>query len=133
MPKPKLLDIPVIHDDRGSLSVVQWETMRFRINRVYILFDVRPLTTRGSHAHKSLEQLLIATSGSLEVELDDGQGWSHTFVLRDPSKALYIPPGFWRTLSSFSAGAVCLALASHEYDENDYIRDYDTFVEWKSE
>ena len=102
----------------------------FAIRRVYFLFDVHSHSERGSHAHKALTQLLVPISGSFSVDLVDSYGEKKEFVLNDPLKALLIPPGFWRTLAKFSAGAVCLVLADELYNENDYIRDYEEFKEW---
>ena len=86
--------------------------------------------SRGGHAHRELSQLIIAASGSFTVTLDDGKV-KRTFVLNRPYQGLYIVPGIWRTLDDFSTGAVCLVLASHGYDEADYIRDYDEFIKYK--
>ena len=102
----------------------------FRIRRVYYLFDVHSHSERGSHAHKTLTQLLVPISGSFSVYLEDSYGVKKEFVLNDPVKALLLPPGYWRTLARFSSGAVCLVLADQLHNENDYIRDYEEFKEW---
>ena len=124
------MNVPVKHSELGSLGVVEKEhPFPLPIKRIYFLYDVPSKATRGSHAHKALHQLLIAASGSFDVTLDDGKS-VETFNLRSPSEALYIPPGYWRTLYNFSSGATAVVLASAEYDESDYIRDYEEFLEW---
>lgn len=128
----KLIDIPIAHDIRGSLAVVERETIPFSIKRVYYLFDVPTDAYRGGHAHKNLHQCIIALSGSFEVVLDDGED-KKRIMLNKPNKGLLIPTGIWRELENFSSGAVCLVLASEEFDEADYIRDYDEFITYKKE
>jgi len=127
---PRLIAIPAHRDDLGALGVVERDSpFPFEIKRVYFLYDVPAEAVRGSHAHKDLRQLIIPLSGSLTVELDDGVT-KQSFALTTPSIGLTVPPGYWRTLSHFSAGSTALVLASHEYDPSDYIRDYDEFREW---
>ena len=104
-------------DGRGNLS---------EIKRVYYLYDVPSDSSRGGHAHKELKQFLIALSGSFDVVLDNGKT-RRSITLNRPNKGLLIPSGVWRELENFSAGAVCLSLVSAEYDEADYIRNYDEF------
>jgi len=127
---PVLIDINVNSDDRGRIGFCQTEDLGFDINRIYYLFDVPSQSVRGSHAHRVLEQVLIAVAGSFDVELDNGVSEPFEFHLNNPAKGLRVPRGHWRTLSNFSSGAVCLVLASEEYDSADYIRDYSEFVEW---
>jgi dTDP-4-amino-4,6-dideoxygalactose transaminase len=103
----------------------------FPIERVYFINDVPGGAERGSHAHKQLHQALIALSGSFSVVLDDGQKETE-FLLNRSNQALYLPPGYWRTLRDFTSGSVCLALASEPYTADDYIRDYDEFLAWKA-
>lgn len=125
-----IIDVPEMRDDLGALGVVEKDNpFPFPIKRVYFLYDVPSNAVRGSHAHKELHQLIIAISGSFEVELDDGRAKSR-FSLSSPNVGLTVPPGYWRTLRDFSAGASALVLASAEYDPSDYIRDYDEFLEW---
>ena len=100
------------------------------MKRAYYLYDVPGGESRGGHAHKELSQLIIAASGSFTVTLDDGNV-KRTFHLNRPYQGLYIVPGIWRTLDDFSSGSVCLVLASNWYDEGDYIRDYDKFLEFR--
>ncbi len=121
------------HSDRkGNLSVVEdKKIIPFDVKRVYYLYDVPGGESRGGHAHKNLWQLIVAASGSFSVTLDDGS-IKRTFVLNRPNIGLLVVPGIWRTLDDFSSGSVCLVLASEKYDERDYIRDYEDFVEYKS-
>lgn len=126
----KIIDIRRYSDTRGYLSVVENEIdIPFDIKRIYYLYMV-PEVARGAHAHKELQQLLISTSGSVEVIMDDGQN-KKSFMLDRPWKGLLIPPGLWRDLENFSGGAVLLCLASEKYDAADYIRDYNEFLKYK--
>lgn len=127
-----IIDIPKIVDEqgRGNLAVIEKNTYPFQIKRVYYLFDVPSDAYRGGHAHKEVYELLIALSGSFEVLLDDGET-KQKVMLNKPNKGLLIPTGIWRELDNFSSGAVCLVLASEEYDEDDYIRDYNNFINTK--
>ena len=129
--QPKIVEIPTFDIGEGSLSVIDGDQpFPFPINRVYYLYDIPKNIVRGSHAHKNLRQLIVAVSGQLEVTLDNGDS-SQVFVLDSPTKGLLIYPGYWRTLSNFSTGAVALVLASATFDESDYIRDYEDFLTWK--
>lgn len=121
------------HSDRkGNLSVVEnGRTLPFDVKRVYFLYDVPGGEERGAHAHKELEQLIVAASGSFTVTLDDGS-CKRTFFLNRPYQGLYVKPGIWRDLEDFSSGAVCMVLASHGYDEQDYIRDYNEYKAYKN-
>lgn len=126
----KIIDIRRYSDTRGYLSVVENDIdIPFDIKRIYYLYMV-PEVARGAHAHKELQQLLIATSGSVDVIMDDGKE-KKSFMLDRPWKGLLIPPGLWRDLENFSHDAVLLCLASEKYDENDYIRDYNEFLVYK--
>jgi dTDP-4-dehydrorhamnose 3,5-epimerase-like enzyme len=100
------------------------------VKRVYYLYDMPGGESRGAHSHKNLEQLVIAASGSFEVTLDDGRN-KKTVNLSRPYMGLHVRPGMWRDLSNFSSGSICLVLASELYDQNDYIRDYQEFRQWK--
>ncbi|WP_124981164.1 sugar 3,4-ketoisomerase [Nonlabens xiamenensis] len=123
----RIIDIPKISDPRGNLAVVEKEVIPYTIKRAYYLYDVPSDSYRGGHAHKECMELLVALSGSFTVHLDDGE--QHTeLVLNKPDKGLLIPQMMWRELSDFSSGAVCLVLASEEFDEADYIRDKQAFV-----
>lgn len=125
-----IIDIRKYTDTRGYLSVIEGSLdIPFEIARVYYLYNV-PEEARGAHAHKTLQQFMIATSGSVHVTMDDGSE-KKTFILDKPWKGLYVVPGLWRTLTDFSGGAVCMVLASEKYDNADYIRDYDEFLKYK--
>lgn len=126
----KIIDIRRYSDTRGYLSVVEnGIDIPFDIKRIYYLYMV-PEVARGAHAHKALQQLLIATSGSVEVIMDDGRE-KKSFMLDRPWKGLLIPAGLWRDLENFSGGAVLMCLASEKYDAEDYIRDYNEFLAYK--
>ena len=123
----RIIDFPKIADFRGNLSFIEEnKEVPFKIRRVYYLYDIPSGATRGGHSHKSLEQVVIALSGSFDVVLDDGHS-KKTFFLNRPHYGLYIPPNIWRELENFSSNSVALSLVSTLYAEEDYIRDYDTF------
>lgn len=126
----KLIDIPKITDPRGNLAVIEGDTLPYDIARVYYLHDVPSGAYRGGHAHKECQELLVAVSGSFEVVLDNGVE-KERVILNKPDKGLLITKEIWRELDDFSSGAVCLVLASHVFDEDDYIRDYQSFLELK--
>ncbi|MBG6061091.1 dTDP-4-dehydrorhamnose 3,5-epimerase-like enzyme [Flavobacterium sp. CG_9.1] len=126
----QLLKIPVIEDTRGNLAFIQEAVLPFEFKRVYYLFDVPSNAFRGGHSHIVQQEVLIALSGSFEVVLNDGVE-KKSFLLNKPNVGLHIPTGIWRELQNFSSGAVCLVLASDVYDEEDYIRDFNEFLESK--
>jgi hypothetical protein len=127
--KCKIVDLPKIHDPRGNLTFIEGGAhIPFDIQRVYYLYDVPGGTERGGHAHKGLHQLIIAMSGSFDVVLDDGVN-KRRFHLNRSYYGLYVCPMIWRELDNFSSGSVCLVLASNRYDEDDYYRSYDDYVE----
>lgn len=126
----RIIDLKKITDPRGNLTVAeQFQDLPFSIKRAYWVYDVPAGESRGGHAHKNLYQFLIALSGSFTVTLDNGNE-QKSFLLNHPWEGLLIGPNTWRTLDDFSSGAVCLCLASEEYDEDDYIRDYDEFLKY---
>lgn len=128
----KELIIPNVHEERGKLAVIEKEIIPFKkINRVYYLYDIPSDAYRGGHAHLNQESLLIALSGSFNVVLDDGVK-RKKIILNKPNIGLFIPAGIWREIENFSSGAVCLVLASTEYKEEDYIRNYEAFKLFKS-
>jgi len=128
----EIISIPKIVDDkgRGKLSVIEKSIVPFEIKRVYYLYDVPSDAFRGGHAHKDLYQFMIPLSGSFEVSIDDGFN-SKKIMLNKPDQGLLIPSGIWREMDNFSAGSVCLVLASEVFDESDYFRDYNSFQDYK--
>lgn len=123
------IELPKVSDPRGNLTFIEGENhIPFAIARVYYLYDVPGGETRGGHAHRELEQLIIAANGSFEVVLDDG-ACRRSFYLNRSYYGLYIPRMVWRELENFSSGSVCLVLASRPYDEADYYRDYEAFLD----
>ena len=128
----KLIDLPKISDPRGNLSFVEGgNQIPFDIQRVYYLYDVPGGAERGGHAHKDLYQLIIAMSGSFDVVLDDGTHKKRVHLSRSYT-GLYVCPMIWRELDNFSSGSVCMVLASNKYDEEDYYRDYQTFMDGRA-
>ena len=126
----RIIDIRKFTDNRGYLSVIEGGMdIPFEIKRIYYLYMV-PEAARGSHAHKQLQQLLIATSGSVDITLDDGHE-KKTFHLDRPWKGLLVVPGLWRDLDNFSGGTVLMCLASEHYEAEDYIRNYNDFLNYK--
>ena len=122
-----LINFPKIADVRGNLSVIEEnKQVPFLIKRVFYLYDVPSGATRGGHAHKKMQELLIALSGSFDVVLDDGVA-RKSFFLNRPHYGIYIPPGIWRELENFSSNSIALTIASTLFDEEDYIYDYDLF------
>lgn len=127
----QILSIPKIEDRRGNLSVIENDIVPFDIKRVYYLYDVPSGSERGGHAHKELKEFLVALSGSFDVVLKDGEE-QEIVTLNKPYEGLLINPGIWRELQNFSSGSVCLVVASEVYIEEDYIRDFDEFLEYSS-
>lgn len=124
----KLIELPKISDPRGNLSFIEsGQHIPFEIRRVYYLYDVPGGSDRGSHAHKSLHQFIVAMSGSFDVTLDDGSE-KRRYHLNRSYQGLYVCPMMWRYLDNFSSGAVCMVLASAHYEVADYIRDYPEFL-----
>ncbi|NLH39954.1 MAG: WxcM-like domain-containing protein [Elusimicrobia bacterium] len=123
----KLINLPRIQDKRGNLTFIESKNhIPFEIKRVYYLYDVPGGESRGGHAHKQLQQFIIAASGGFDVIVDDGLK-KKRFALNRSYYGLYIPSMIWRELDNFSSGSVCLVLASELYDEKDYLRDYKEF------
>lgn len=129
----RIVDLDRHHSDRkGNLTVVEnGRDLPFNVKRVYYLYDVPGGESRGSHAHRNLNQLIIAASGSFRVTLFDGVK-RKSFFLNRPYRGLLVRPGMWRDLDDFSSGAVCMVLASDVYKADDYIRDFDEFLKYRS-
>ncbi len=127
-----IIELDKHHSDRkGNLSIVEnGKTLPFDVKRVYYLYDIPGGEGRGAHAHKALEQLIIAASGSFTVTIDDGT-CKRSFFLNRPYQGLYLRPGMWRDLSDFSSGAVAMVFASELYIKEDYIRDYNDFIKYR--
>lgn len=125
----EIIDIPKIENPEGNIAVIEKDIIPFAIKRVYYLFDVPSSAQRGGHAHKELNQVLIALSGSFDVVLKDGKT-TRKITLNKPDKGLVVTNNLWRELENFSSGAVCLVLASEVFNEEDYIRDYGEFVSY---
>ncbi len=124
----KLLDLHIFGDDRGKLISLEGnKNIPFDIKRVYWIFDTLPDQDRGMHAHKDLEQIIVAMDGACQFVLDDGKTREKVWLNR-PDKALYIGPNMWREMKHFSYGCKLMVLASKHYDEKEYIRDYDEFL-----
>ena len=125
----KLVELPKVADPRGNLTFIESRrSVSFDIARVYYLYDVPGGATRAGHGHRALSQLMIAMSGSFDVTLDDGRE-KRKYHLNRSYYGLYIPPMIWRELDNFSSGSVCMVLASDYYDESDYFREYEDFLE----
>ena len=126
-----IIEIDKHHHEKGNISVIEnGKTIPFNVKRVYYLYDVPGGESRGGHAHKDLRQLIVAASGSFDVILDDGF-LKRIFTINRPYQGLLVVPGIWRELNNFASGSVCLVLASTEYSAEDYIRDYNEFIEYK--
>jgi len=136
MKKTNIFDCAIIeidkhHNEKGNISVVEnGKTFPFDVKRVFYLYDVPGGESRGGHAHKELQQFIIAASGSFDVTIDDGQ-FKRTFTINRPYQGLLLAPGIWGELGNFSSGSVCLVLTSNGYVAEDYIRDYIEFKEYK--
>ena len=126
-----VIKLPKIENRSGNLTSIQNSIeIPFDIKRIFYLYDIPGGKDRGAHAHLECHQFLIAGSGSFDVLLDDGKS-KKLVTLNQPYKGLHIPPGIWASEINFSSGSICLVLASHKYDEKDYIREYGEFLKYK--
>jgi hypothetical protein len=126
-----LIHFPKISNPAGNITPVEnLINVPFKIKRVYYLYDIPGGESRGAHGHKQLESVIIALSGSFDVTIDDGKN-KKTVQLNRPYFGLNVKSGMWRDLSNFSSGAICLVLASEKYEEQDYIRDYEEYLNFK--
>jgi dTDP-4-dehydrorhamnose 3,5-epimerase-like enzyme len=124
----QIIQLPKIMDERGNLTFVEGENhIPFKIKRTYLIYDVPGGEIRGSHAYKELDEVIISLSGCFDLVVSDGID-TQTFTLNRSYNAVYVPHGLWRTLQNFSTNALSLVLASTEYNEDDYIRDYNDFI-----
>ena len=136
MKKPRVYDcaiieLPRVHNRAGNISIAEnTKHLPFDVERVFYIYDIPGGEDRGAHAHKDCHQFLVAVSGSFEIEMDDGIT-KRTVQLNRPYYGLHIPPGIWAAEKSFSSGSVCLVMASHKYDKDDYIRDYNDFLNFR--
>ncbi|MBE0674850.1 MAG: WxcM-like domain-containing protein [Bacteroidales bacterium] len=129
---PVLYSLTDVRDIRGNLVVSEWSKgLPFKPMRMFMVYEVPNAKVRGAHAHKKCHQFLIAAHGSLNVILDDGNDRVE-YLLSDPTVGVYIRPGMWGIQYKYSKDAVLLVLASHQYDADDYIRDYNEFLTWKA-
>ena len=136
MKKPSVFDcsiieLPRIHNRAGNITpVTNYVNIPFEVKRIFYIYDIPGGEDRGAHAHKECHQFLVAASGSFEIEMDDGVN-KRTVTLNRPYFGLQIPPGIWAAEKGFSSGAICLVLASHKYDANDYLREYQDFITYR--
>lgn len=126
-----ILPLSKVHNRAGNITVIEGQRkIPFEVRRIYYLYDIPGGEDRGGHAHRELSQLIVAASGSFDVLLDDGNN-KKIVTLNRPDYGLFVVPGIWRELIEFSSGAICLVLASHKYDESDYLRKYQDFKTYK--
>lgn len=133
MGKPKLIQLPKISDPRGNLSVIEeLKDIPFKIERTYWIYDVPGGEARGGHAYRENEEFIVALSGSFDVSLNNGKE-KEVYHLNRSYYGLFVPKGIWREMSNFSTNSLALVLASAKFDENDYIRDFNTFKRLNNE
>lgn len=125
----RIINLPKIEDRRGNLSVIEKNNIPFSIKRVYYLYDVPSGAERGGHAHKEQEEFIVSLSGSFDVILNNGET-EEKYTLNKPNEGLYVAQKTWRELRNFSSGAVCLVVSSGEFIEDDYIRDFEKFLNY---
>ena len=125
--KPQIIQLPKFLDPRGNLSFIEDNNhIPFKIERTYWIYDVPGGEVRGAHAYKTLQEFIVALSGSFDVVLNDGKQ-EHRFHLNRSYYGLYVPKMYWRSLENFSTNSVAMILADQSYNENEYIRDFKTF------
>ena len=124
--QPKEIAIKQIADERGVLSFLD---LPFEVKRFYMISSNTKALPRGNHAHKKLFQFLFCAQGSMSIKLSDPHR-KYSYRLSTATTGILIPPGYWRTLDEFGEDSICIVMASEHYDETDYIRDYDEYIEW---
>ncbi len=125
-----IIELPRINNRSGNITPVSNNiNIPFGVKRIFYIYDIPGGEDRGAHAHKECHQFLVAASGSFDIVLDDGVN-KRIISLNRPYFGLHIPPGIWAAEKGFSSGSVCLVLASHKYNENDYLRDYQCFIDY---
>ena len=128
---PQIIQLPKIEDPRGNLSFIEEENhIPFIINRIYWIYDVPGGQVRGGHAFRKQQELIVALSGSFDVLVDDGK-IKETYSLNRSYVGLYLPPGFWRQMQNFSTNSIAMVLSSTQFSEEDYIRKFTDFLEYK--
>lgn len=129
----KILNLPKIADGRGNLSIIEeFKQIPFKIKRSYWIYDVPGGVERGGHAYKENTEFIVALSGSFDVLIDDGKT-QQIFHLNRSYLGLLVPKGLWRVMNNFSTNSLALILSSTEYDEQDYIMDYETYKKWNKQ
>lgn len=124
----KIIELPKIEDPRGNLSIIEEDNhIPFKIERVYWIYDVPGGQTRGGHAFREQQELIVALSGSFDVVIDE-EGEEHKFSLNRSYYGLYVPPGCWRQMENFSTNSLAMVLSSTRFSEDDYIRDYEEYL-----
>jgi len=132
IPGVRWIPLTAIKDVRGQLVVAQWDRhLPFVPQRTFFVHGVPSRKVRGEHAHKVCEQILVAITGSINVVVDNGK-IREEYILDDASRGFYVPPGIWATQYRYSSDAVMAVFASHDYDESDYIRDYEAYLAYSS-
>jgi oxalate decarboxylase/phosphoglucose isomerase-like protein (cupin superfamily) len=125
-----IIYLPQVGDRNGHITAINnFDEVPFDVKRVFYLYDIPGGESRGAHAHKECHQFLVAASGAYEVLLNDGKTQRQVQINR-PNIGLYIPPRIWASEINFSAGSICLVLASHEYNEGDYLREYSEYLNY---
>lgn len=127
----RMIDLPKIEDPRGNLSFIEEENqIPFKIERTYWIYDVPGGQVRGGHAFKEQQEFIVALSGSFDVVVDDGKD-KKTYSLNRSYYGLFIPAGLWRQMQNFSTNSLAMVLSSTSFSEEDYIRDYPSFINYK--
>lgn len=133
MTNARIINLPIIGDERGNLSIIeQAKQIPFEIKRVHWIYDVPGGMDRGGHAYKETAEFIVALSGSFDVVVDDGNT-KVTYPLNRSYFGLYVPNGMWRTMTNFSTNSLALVLSSTDYDENDYVSDYEEYKAWRKD